>query len=128
MCGDGKIDPGENCLNCPKDVGICSASCGNGKVELAENCLNCPEDIPICNICGNSIKDLEEECDNGTMNGKDGICTQECTWTNPQLPSCGNGVIDLGEDCQNCPEDLKDICIDKGDKKPDNCGNGDIDP
>ena len=45
----------------------------------------------------------------------------------PKKPLCGNGEIDLWEDCKNCAEDLKDICIDDGNKKP-KCWNGEVDP
>ena len=33
LCGNGVIDEGEDCRNCPEDVGMCSSICGNGIVE-----------------------------------------------------------------------------------------------
>ena len=48
ICGNGIVDPGEDCKNCPQDVKACTAFCGNGIAEEAETCTNCPEDVPIC--------------------------------------------------------------------------------
>ena len=125
-CWDGKIDPGENCKNCSKDVWPCTAFCSNWKVEVAEDCKNCPKDVPICPItCGNEKIDPGEDCDHGKKNGKDWKCSISCSLINPKKPNCGNGKIDPWEDCTNCPQDLKDICIDDG---KISCGNGKIDP
>jgi hypothetical protein len=59
-CGDWKINTGENCITCPADVGICSSVCGDNIQAPGENCINCPADVPICGICGNGIKDPNE--------------------------------------------------------------------
>ncbi|MEI8008450.1 MAG: hypothetical protein WCI00_03340 [bacterium] len=48
LCGDGMINTGENCKNCPQDVGVCISFCGNGIAESGENCINCPADVPSC--------------------------------------------------------------------------------
>ncbi len=98
-CGNGVIDAGEDCKNCPQDVGICTSYCGDGIVSPGENCINCPADIPSCGICGNGIKDPNESCK--TCPQDYGTCT----------PQCGNGVIDPGELCTNCPQDVR-LCID----------------
>jgi len=101
LCGNGRVDPGENCTTCPKDVmcleceicvgpkcvdiGNCG-DCGNGRVDRGENCDTCPEDVPCIGCL---------TCFNG-----------ECV-ANP-LCGCGNGVPDPGETCATCPEDV--IC------------------
>ncbi|MDR2416019.1 MAG: hypothetical protein LBD75_05440 [Candidatus Peribacteria bacterium] len=90
-CGNGTADPGETCENCPQDLTstttptllTCSTTCGNGEIDSS----------------------LGEECDNGALNGKDGLCSSIC-----KLETCGNGIPDLGETCQTCPQDL-DRCI-----------------
>ena len=126
-CWDGKIDPGENCKNCPKDVWSCTAFCGNWKIETAEDCKNCPQDVPVCSItCGNGKIDPGEACDHGKQNGKDGKCSASCALIDLKKPNCGNGKIDPWEDCTTCPQDLKDICIDDWEKS--SCWDGKIDP
>ena len=39
--------------------------------------------------CGNGVVEPTEQCDNGTNNGKDGVCSLRCTFV-----SCGNGIVD----------------------------------
>ena len=90
-CGNGVVDPGEDCSNCPQDVqcppgtecidGICQSLCGNGVVDPGENCSNCPQDV---------------QCPPGTE-CVDGMCES----------LCGNGVVDPGENCSNCPQDVQ---------------------
>lgn len=118
-CWDGKIDQGETCVSCPEDVGTCTSICGNGIAEAGETHQNCPEDLPS-NSCGNGKieKNLNEECDNATMNGKDNKCSLSCRLIKQNLPLCGNGIIDSGETCQNCAQDVK-RCFSL-------CGNGTI--
>lgn len=98
-CGDGVINTGENCKNCPQDVWICTSFCGDGIQAEGENCINCPADIPSCWTCGNGQKDPNENCQ---------ICPQDY-WTCNGL--CGNGIIDQWETCVNCAQDVR-LCID----------------
>ena len=89
-CGNGVIDAGEDCANCPQDVpcppgtecvdGYCEPLCGNGVVDPGEDCANCPQD---------------GGCDPG-FECVTGVCT----------PLCGNGLVDPGEDCANCSQDV----------------------
>ncbi|MCX6825326.1 MAG: PKD domain-containing protein [candidate division SR1 bacterium] len=118
-CGNGVIDAGENCKNCPIDVGSCSASvCGDEKIDLGENCNNCPSDAPTCGTCGNGIKDPNEDCK---------ICPQDygqCNIANGN--SCGDGIIDAGENCKNCPSDVgicTSFCGDGIKADGENCNN-----
>ena len=46
----------------------------------------CACDVPLP-ICGNSIVELGEECDDGNEVDDDG-CTNACT-----LPACGDSVV-----------------------------------
>lgn len=122
LCGNGRIEKGENCKNCPIDVGPCTAFCRNGQIEKAENCSNCHEDVPLCLAsCGDGKLDPGEECDEGANNRKKKSCSVDCKRMDPKKPLCGNGEIDYKEDCKNCPEDLKDICIDDGFKPDPEC-------
>ncbi len=115
LCGNGVIDPDENCLSCPADVkcgggevcvgGICELLCGNGRIDVNENCSNCPADV----IC-----EKNEEC-------VEGVCK----------PLCGNGRIDEGENCLSCPSDVVceegEECIEEECVLIELCGNGAID-
>jgi len=122
VCGDGVLDPGEECDNGPEnaDGALCSsgciaASCGDdvAQPEAGEECDDGPDNdeagacTEACKAakCGDDlIWEGEEECDNGPNNkiGGYGDCTPlECTWWGPY---CGDGVLqpeheecDLGE-------------------------------
>lgn len=80
-CGNGTIDPGEQCdnVNDPGcDINTClypgsSASCGNGIVEFAQG----------------------ENCDDANSVSGDG-CSATCTL---EGATCGDGNLDIGEDC-----------------------------
>ncbi len=87
-CGNGVLDPGEECDDgdhdntddCPDDFvtgGTCqSATCGDGLVWSGH-----------------------EDCDDGNTESVDG-CSSDC-----KLESCGNGVVDTGEDCDSGGQD-----------------------
>jgi len=57
------------------------------------------------------VKELDEECDHGDQNGKDGQCSLVCKIVKKVDPLCGNGKIDPGETCETCPEDMETACI-----------------
>ncbi len=61
----------------------------------AKTSIVCP--VSIKYICGNSIIDNGEFCDDGTRNGQPGHCNSSCTAILPGI--CGNGVKEIGEDC-----------------------------
>jgi cysteine-rich repeat protein len=50
---------------------------------------------PNAAVCGNSIVQLGEECDDGNRNDCDG-CSSRC-----HFERCGNGVVDCGEQCDD---------------------------
>lgn len=61
QCGNGVVDPGENCWTCPQDWGDCPmcfncfepgiclpnaiCPCGDGTQDPGETCSNCPDDV-----------------------------------------------------------------------------------
>jgi hypothetical protein len=104
-CGNGKVDPGETCVTCPQDVGVCP-TCGNGQVDPGETCDSCPQDVGACTTCGNGKVDPGETCTS---------CPQDVG----ACATCGNGKVDPGETCTSCPQDVG-ACP--------TCGNGKVDP
>ena len=117
LCGNGEVDDGEDCKNCPVDLwDRCIKSwskddekCGNGDIDDGETCLNCPEDVWKCSAsCGNGKIEDAEDCEN---------CPKD-VWV--CSASCGNGKIEKAEDCVTCPEDVK-MC------RSNTCGNGKVD-
>lgn len=70
-CGNGTIDPGEDCANCAADVGACPppppANCGNSLCDINETCSNCPGDCGACptspvSAVGMSVTDADTSC------------------------------------------------------------------
>lgn len=71
-CGNGEVDPGENCANCPEDVmcGFCEScvleqcvpqpfcTCGDGIPGPGETCANCPQDV----VCPDDKACVEGRC------------------------------------------------------------------
>ncbi len=74
-CGDGTVDPGEQCDD------------GNNT-----NADGCEADCTLP-VCGNGIVDAGEACDDGNKTDGD-ACETNCT-----LPACGNQIVDKGEQC-----------------------------
>ena len=98
-CGNGRIDPGEECDPPvgPPCFSDCSraAICGDGVLERGEQCdppdrLTCDSYCQYIPICGNGRVDIREDCD-----PPDGVtCNSRC-----HVILCGNGDLDPGEDC-----------------------------
>ena len=86
-CGDGNVDPGEQCDDQnADDHDDCLASC----VEA---------------VCGDGILwDGVEACDDGNANDDDG-CTSMCAAT-----TCGDGDVDDGEQCDDGNQIDDDMC------------------
>ncbi len=82
VCGDGMVDPGEECDAGPMN-GVDGQAC-------TSNCVK--------NICGDGHKGAGEACDDGNKAPDDG-CSQKCV-----AESCGDGVIQAGEQCDDTSE------------------------
>jgi cysteine-rich repeat protein len=116
VCGDGVLQPGEQCDDGNKVNGD---ACDN-------NCT-----FPGC---GNNIVDPGEQCDDGNMIAGDG-CSPKC-----ENEVCGNGELDPGEQCDDGPTGSSSCtppCPGGGSSctpapctliPPPNCGNGTLDP
>ncbi len=117
VCGDGVVDPGEECdkgpLNGQWNSG-CSANCtcvgicGDGHVDpdaqptapvLPSAVRLTPTSSHYVNtnsFTGDGHVDPGEQCDLGPLNGQwNSGCSANCTCT----PVCGNGIVEEGESC-----------------------------
>ena len=47
-------------------------------------------------ICGNSVKEVGEDCDGSDASACPGLCQSNCTCS---APVCGNNVVEVGEQC-----------------------------
>ncbi|HRX84215.1 MAG TPA: DUF4215 domain-containing protein [Phycisphaerae bacterium] len=110
-CGDGVLNPGEECDDGNNDDGDgCAADCtlepycGDGHVDPGEECDDgntadgdgCAADCTIEPYCGDGHVDPGEECDDGNTADGDG-CAADCTIE----PYCGDGVLNAGEECDD---------------------------
>lgn len=102
VCGDNYCSGDETVLNCSSD---CDAVCGDGYCTGIENQTNCLEDCGTLYVCGNSIIEGNETCDDGNNvsgNGCSSNCLIENGWICIGAPSvcaekCGDGLI-VGEE------------------------------
>src|SRR3989339_1701033 len=102
-----------------------------------ENCLNLGSE-PYQAVCGNSLVEVGEECDDGNVNNNDG-CTDICLYSGTTacfgdsvLDSgaicCGNGTINFSEDCDDGNNASGDgcsaVCLNEGSTASGfTCGN-----
>jgi cysteine-rich repeat protein len=130
VCGDGIVQPGEQCDDGEK----------NGKPgwRCGKDCQWTPGPV-----CGNGVTEWPEECDDGDLNGTDAShCTKDCKLKEPcgqpHPPVCGNGVVEYpDEECDeghlngqpgsHCTTDCKKKeCPHNGCNNP-RCGDGKVD-
>ncbi len=138
-CGDGTIDPGEQCddgsANSDSAPDACrtdcrDAFCGDAVIDGSESCDDGSansDSVPDacrtdCNpaSCGDSTQDATEICDDGNNLSGDG-CSADCL----SVESCGNGILDtaaseqcdcgvgsspLPPDCDTANDDLASHC------------------
>ncbi len=106
ICGDGIIQPPEQCDSFGRDSEICNRDCtlpvcGDGRINMAagEHCDNgsknidgvlgaCRTDCTFA-ICGDGLLDAPEECDDGNTDDGDG-CSAACA--NEPIYCCYQGV------------------------------------
>lgn len=103
MCGDGKLDDGEQC--------------DDGNTVSGDGCSRCCQAEPSCawgpcwrsETCGNGIVNFPEECDDGNTSASDG-CSADCTlepgWRcrvpgKRCLPVCGDHLRIGAETCDD---------------------------
>jgi cysteine-rich repeat protein len=130
-CGDGRLDPGEECDDGDDDsLNACSnectyAGCGDGDVQAGEACDDGNFDdndacLDSCELaqCGDGKVWLgAEACDDGNPSDNDG-CLGDCT-----LAKCGDGVLNEGvEDCDDGNDANTDDCLNSC--VPAVCGDG----
>ena len=135
-CGDGQLDPGEECdwgmgnseeAGCTPDCEL--AKCGDGLVQLGvEECDDglANDDSGACTLdctkarCGDDkVYEGVEECDDGdtpteedpVINDDDayGGCTTECK----AGPHCGDGEVQAEEECDDGEEPDPAVCSDE---------------
>jgi cysteine-rich repeat protein len=137
VCGNGILDPGEECDdgNTNNNDGCDSAcqveKCGDGTLdpEDGEECDDgnttdgdgCSAECTIEPACGDGTLDPGEECDDGNNTDGDG-CDSECV-----LEKCGDGVLDPGEECDDGNTTDGDGC-DAECNVESKCGDGILDP
>jgi len=122
-CGDGEVDPGEECdLGDQNGMPHCTdcklgGLCGDGIIDDGEACDDGNEEngddcTLACTlaVCGDGVVKTEgddpEECDDGNKNGDDS-CSNNC-----QIPSawCSNGIQEQGEQCDDGNNEDGDGC------------------
>lgn len=100
-CGDGAVDPGEECDAGPEnsDSGVCTLGCKHA-------------------LCGDGLLGPGEGCDDGNDNNGD-ACSNECV-----MASCGDAVVQEGELCDDGNNDDTDACL--ASCVPASCGDGKV--
>jgi cysteine-rich repeat protein len=114
-CGDGTVQPPEQCDTGSNNGGAasvcdahCKLKCGNGAVDTGEECDDgaanntgaygkCAANCKLGPRCGDSIvQSASEQCDDGASNGSaTSKCDSRCRL------KCGNGVVEPGEQCDD---------------------------
>lgn len=86
--------------------------CGDGSCNGSEICSTCVADCGTCQVCGNTIIEGTEACDDGN--------------TVTETQTCGNTIIESGEHCNaDCTAviNLTEVC-DDGNTVTERCGDG----
>ena len=95
----------------------------NGIIKISEGS---PPVLSPPIVCGNSVIETGETCDDGAQNGQPNKCNLLCTGIT--TPICGNSVIEAGEECDDgntiSGDECSSICeIEIILSPPGNCGN-----
>ncbi|MFO1464447.1 MAG: hypothetical protein U1F66_11800 [bacterium] len=95
------------------------ASAAANAVATANECITLYQSTIA--VCGNSIQNAGEECDDGNTADNDG-CDSNCTIT-----GCGNGIQNPGEECDDGNNQDGDGCS-ANCQLESTCGDGVVDP
>jgi cysteine-rich repeat protein len=105
------------------ELNIETQKCGNGIIESGEECddgTGSKQCSVLCKLtyCGDGIvqnpdgKGVNEFCDDGPENSKEGKCNSACSAITPPLKYCGDDITqsDLGEECDDGNTIDSDAC------------------
>lgn len=146
-CGDGVVTNSEEC-----DTGVlngtspskcqvdCKLKCGNASIDAGEQCddgkanntggyAKCTATCLLGPRCGDGVKQISEQCDDGKNDGSYGACAPLCVLG----PRCGDATLQstAGELCDNGAQNMssvygKNICSTACRPAP-YCGNKAVD-
>jgi len=88
-CGDGIIDPGEDCDD--GDLAIMDG-CSGCRIDPQYTCVGQPSE---CHICGDGFRNVDEQCDDGELLDHDSAGCQNCTIVPGWECFPGQGQFDL---------------------------------
>ncbi|MCG2694255.1 Ig-like domain-containing protein [Candidatus Parcubacteria bacterium] len=99
----------------------------SGSNTCSDKCLNLGSK-PNVSVCGNSIKEIGEDCDDGGALDGDG-CSSSCQNEGSSL-NCGNSIKNTGEDCDDgnvvSGDGCSSTCLNEGSTAGKSiCGNAD---
>ncbi len=123
-CGDDVCNGGENCGSCAADCGDCPGmpECGNGVIDPGEEC-----DDGNTVATDNCVDCRNATCGDRTCNGDENCqsCEADCGAC-PETAACGNGTREPGEECDDGNSVATDFCIEcRNAACPDGTCNGD---
>lgn len=110
LCGNGIVEPGEQCDNGPKNGTL--SSCCTATCEAEASGTPCLGGAGTCDTtgtcsCGNGVVEPGEQCDDGARNGILEVCCTELCTVKPRADPCA----DDGDLCtQDMCFGIVDVC------------------